>query len=270
MTKVEFMKRLEACLQEVSYDERQSALSYYEEYFEEAGAEEDAVGNLESPEDIAKAIKEDLDIRMQTVRSNLQEKEKSAADKNNKRETEKGGASQMEREADGQTDREVTYQNDPFRNDGEMNGQKTKQSGWTAVSYGGGDNAIRIIIYVILGLAALSILSGIMRAIFGFPFWHTGIFGSLVGILVFMLFLTFAGYVMVVGGIVLFVTSIVTLAVSGPSGLFTMGISFLLIGLGILLILSTKWFWSTLVPKFFRMISNAFHGNRENGKGASA
>ncbi len=262
MTKVEFMKQLEACLQEVSYDERQSALSYYEEYFEEAGADEDAVGNLESPEKIAKAIREDLDIRMQTVRSNLKVKENAGHDKHTETE---GNANN-----DKYTEQAINYQNDPFRNDGTFNGQKTESSSGTITAYSKGTDIIRIIVYVILGLAALSLFSGIIHAIFGFPFWSTGFFGGLLGLLMFILCLTIGGYVMTIGGVVLLITSIVSLVVSGVSGLFPMGISFLLIGFGILLVSLTHWFWSTLVPKFFRMISNVFNGNRNNGKGASA
>ncbi len=77
MTKEEFMTRLEQSLQDISYDERQSALRYYEEYFEDAGESQDgAVEQLESPEEIAKAIRSDLDIKLQLIRSSVSESKK--------------------------------------------------------------------------------------------------------------------------------------------------------------------------------------------------
>ncbi len=69
MNKEEFLAQLERNLQEISYEERQAALRYYEEYFEEAGGEEKAMEQLDSPEQIAKVIKDDLDIKMQLVKS---------------------------------------------------------------------------------------------------------------------------------------------------------------------------------------------------------
>ena len=87
MTKEQFMTELESRLQDISYDERQAALRYYEEYFEEAGEDEESMGQLESPEDIAKAIKEDIDIKLQLVRSS-QKKEGNSEKKEEKKEPE--------------------------------------------------------------------------------------------------------------------------------------------------------------------------------------
>lgn len=62
MNRREFMKRLEELLSDVSYEERQEALSFYESYFEDAGVEKepDIVAELESPEKVAITIKKDL------------------------------------------------------------------------------------------------------------------------------------------------------------------------------------------------------------------
>lgn len=57
-----FMERLRECLADVSAEEREDALTYYESYFEEAGAEneERVMEELDSPEKVAETIKRNL------------------------------------------------------------------------------------------------------------------------------------------------------------------------------------------------------------------
>ena len=61
MSKIEFLDRLAWLLSDISPEERDAALTYYREYIEDAGAEnEEAVlQELGSPGEIAAAIKED-------------------------------------------------------------------------------------------------------------------------------------------------------------------------------------------------------------------
>ena len=42
MNRQEFMKRLEELLQDISENEREEALQYYNDYFDDAGAENEA------------------------------------------------------------------------------------------------------------------------------------------------------------------------------------------------------------------------------------
>ena len=81
MTKEQFVAELEQQLQDISYDERQAALRYYEEYFDEAGQDSEVVNQLESPEEIARAIKEDLDIKLQMVRNSVERKTMDSGEK---------------------------------------------------------------------------------------------------------------------------------------------------------------------------------------------
>lgn len=57
-----FMERLRECLADISAEEREDALTYYESYFEEAGVENEAqvIDELGSPEKVAENIKRDL------------------------------------------------------------------------------------------------------------------------------------------------------------------------------------------------------------------
>lgn len=62
MSRQEFMERLNRLLSDIPANERQEALNYYENYFEDAGPENEAkiIKELESPEKVAASIKKDL------------------------------------------------------------------------------------------------------------------------------------------------------------------------------------------------------------------
>ena len=62
MKREEFMLKLESLLQDISKEEREEALQYYKDYFDDAGAEnEDSIiKELGSPEKVAKTLKEDI------------------------------------------------------------------------------------------------------------------------------------------------------------------------------------------------------------------
>ena len=55
MTRVEFMNELRALLWDLSVEEREEALQYYNDYFDDAGAENEAdiIKELESPRKVA-------------------------------------------------------------------------------------------------------------------------------------------------------------------------------------------------------------------------
>ena len=59
MNRQEFMKRLEELLQDISENEREEALQYYNDYLDDAGAENEAqiIEELGSPEQVARTIK---------------------------------------------------------------------------------------------------------------------------------------------------------------------------------------------------------------------
>ena len=62
MTRTEFMKQLQVLLSDISENEREEALQYYHDYFDDAGPEEDAriLRELGSPEQVARKIKAGL------------------------------------------------------------------------------------------------------------------------------------------------------------------------------------------------------------------
>lgn len=60
MNKIEFLSRLEQCLQELPFEERLDALNYYKGYIEDAGPEREAqtIRELGTPESIAQMLKQ--------------------------------------------------------------------------------------------------------------------------------------------------------------------------------------------------------------------
>lgn len=71
MTKTEYLKRIEMCLQDIPAEERRDAMSYYNDYFDEAGEENirEVIKELGSPEDVAAKIRENI---TDTVKANPQ------------------------------------------------------------------------------------------------------------------------------------------------------------------------------------------------------
>ena len=62
MNRMQFMRELSRLLSDISEAEREEALEYYENYFEDAGAEREAevIRELGSPGKVAAIIKADL------------------------------------------------------------------------------------------------------------------------------------------------------------------------------------------------------------------
>ena len=61
MSKEEFLAELEACLSDLSKEELEEALAYYQDYLEEAGDEPDVLGRLGTPQQVADGIRMGLE-----------------------------------------------------------------------------------------------------------------------------------------------------------------------------------------------------------------
>ncbi len=78
MTKNEFINRLKSCLSPLSEEERDNAVRYYEEFFEDCESEDEALNQLGSPEEIANQILKENGINTENVATaKALEKEKS-------------------------------------------------------------------------------------------------------------------------------------------------------------------------------------------------
>lgn len=56
MNKDEYLKELKSFIRSLTNEEQSEAIQYYSDYFDEAGDDEKVIGELGSPEDLAKTI----------------------------------------------------------------------------------------------------------------------------------------------------------------------------------------------------------------------
>ena len=62
MNRIEFINKLESLLRDMPIEERDEAVKFYQDYFDDAGAENESkvVAELGSPEKVASLIKTDI------------------------------------------------------------------------------------------------------------------------------------------------------------------------------------------------------------------
>lgn len=220
MNRIEFMSRLEYLLSDISDNEREEALQYYNDYLDDAGIEneEEVLMSLGSPEQVAAIIK------------NGMRAESSVQGEFN----ENGFESGFERPRDNVATRERSKDQKEDGND-KMLPKKA------------GNRRTGIILLIVLLLAIT------------FPAW-AGILCTLFGILIAVLAVLAAlilvaailGIVFVVTGIALLFTAFATLLVKPLGALALAGVGLVLIGLGILFCVLLSLFLGKIVPELFR------------------
>lgn len=184
MNRKEFMSRLESRLWNISPAEREEALQYYNDYFDDAGAENEqtVIETLGDPEKIAETIKRDL-LREENIRK------ASSSDRElipyGKTESEKTESEKMEyggRESwDGQYAGSGSVYEPP----------REKEKKTT-----GGTTPLLIVLAVLAAPIWLPVVLGILGALFGgLVAWFAMIFGfgvaaaALLGVLLFLIIL---------------------------------------------------------------------------------
>lgn len=78
MNRVEFMETLSRLLQDIPEEDRIDALKYYNDYFDDAGSEneQNVIEELESPEKVAMKIKADRETHTSIIRKIHTEKKR--------------------------------------------------------------------------------------------------------------------------------------------------------------------------------------------------
>lgn len=220
MSKDEFLNRLSFHLLDISTEEREEAISYYREYIEDAGLEnEEAIVNeLGSVEHLAQEIKNGLSNKNDPdfdYRRTFAALEPKA--------TYTGGTENTTYEH---------YSNVAVRN------EKSKAF-----------LVIAIIAVVFLSPIILPIAGGLLSTVFGVIL---AAFGISLGIGI-------AGLALSITSIILFVCGLVQLLSSPLIGIVLIGVSLILASLGILMLLLIIWMCSFVIPFCIRGISNFIH-----------
>ncbi|MEG1446394.1 MAG: hypothetical protein RSC58_03910 [Ruthenibacterium sp.] len=215
MNRTEFLAALAAKLVDVTDDEREEAIQYYNEYLDEAGSEneESAIAELGTPEKVANIIRANCGFSLK------------AAPKAPTPELTLDGP-----QYDAHTQMPPVDGADSTSN---ANASAHTQAGGdyadSAAKRTNGDNS-KLILIVLLVVT--------------FPVWIGalgGLFGIVVGLIATVFALICAGFAVLIAGIVVFVFSIGQLIAAPANGLISMGLALLCIALGALLSAGSLW-----------------------------
>lgn len=254
MTKFEFMEELENLLSDIPIEERNEAIQYYKDYFEDAGAdhEEEILKELVSPARVAGIIKADLNANVSDHENRGYYTEKGYQDTvyvDEKFEIERA-VKQKEKEGAAANDA-----NQDSAGGAGSNGTGSTGTGSTGIgSTGAKNNNTRntnVALIVLLCLLAIPV---------GIPIFFS-FFGIFIGLAatIFSLFIAFGitGVVLIAVGFVLFVSGIVSLSIP-LQGIVFCGAGLLVFGLGILFLLLSILLCGKVLPAMFRGIVNLF------------
>lgn len=243
MSKEEFLSQLENQLSGIPENDKQEALQYYRDYFEDAGKEKEreVLEALGSPADVAKNIREEnrygeyteSGYRTDTVSSgsNMLQPQNNGYGSN-------GGYGQNSGYGPnggcGQNNGYSQNAGNNFNNSNSNAGKKDDQTGII----------VAIVLIVLLSPLWIPLVGSILGVIVGF-------IGAVFGFAV-------AGVLMFIGSIIAFVGSIIAMiaGVPVPIGIMIMGIGLIVGALGLLVILLTVLFFRYAVPAIFKGIQN--------------
>lgn len=226
MYRKEFMEELENMLQNIQESEREEALQYYNDYFDEAGEEneEKVIRELGTPAKVAAIIK-----------TSLQESEHESGEFTERGYSDPRFTINYEVVDTKETSDENTYEH----NNKTYNRERT----YAKETSGG-----KIALYVIIGILALPVILPLAGSLLGLILAIIGVaIGAFVAIAA-------SAIACCVGGIAVFVVGIVTLFTQPVVGIFSCGIGLLLLGLGILLVVLTAQICFRLIPWLIRSV----------------
>lgn len=241
MNKKEFLENLNYLLSDLAAGEREEALLYYEDYFADAGEENEAevIASLDSPEQVAKQIKEGLMKTEEGLFTENGYREKTESD-NPPDVYEKApgqDAHQNRGYGRGNDSRNGNGQRSYQENNGTQGGRALHAGRKKKNSMSGGMIALLVILCILaspmiiaLGGAAIGIVVGLLGAVFGIAL-------AVVAVVICFLVL----------GISLFVTGICTVIVKPFAGMVLLGvgcfmIAAFLLSLALLVVIFGKFF----------------------------
>lgn len=287
MNRSEFLQQLEWLLQDIPEEEREGALEYYRDYFDEAGVgEQDETGDkLGSPEKAAALVKDGLfeendnageytdtgyqDRRFEENR-NMPER-RDAFEKESKEEEKKKEASrEKERQGSAEQSRnywgsglEENYQGNGYQGNGyqgnSYQGDGYQGNGYQGNSYQGSSyqnngcqkepaSAGKIILIVLLCILAIPVGIPVVAVIFALA---AAIFGVAVGIAIAAFGLLLAGFI---SGIIFLGIGIAQMFTTPAIGFLFTGLGLLALALGFLMVWITVLIAGRFVPWLIRGI----------------
>lgn len=265
MDRAEFMRRLSDLLQDVPPAEREEALQYYNDYFDDAGEGNEAgvIASLGSPEELAKTIKAGLTDGgnggefTESGFQGYEQRNKNQVMSTNQGRAEGQGSAQEGSEESGfrgnpggqQTNGAGnTYGAYASQSNAGQSGQ-SGQKGQAGKSMTGGQIALIAVLLVLTSPVWIGILGGLLGCVIG-------LFGGLLGL--FIAFLV-VGVVFLAVGIALVCTGFAAIFGAPLSGLCLVGVGLILTSLGLLFSCFMVWIVGSVIPALFRGCVNLCH-----------
>lgn len=242
MNRESFLQELAYLLSDVSGEEREEALQYYRDYFDEAGPERETelLIKLGSPEKVAAEVKSGLN-------PDTQAGEYSERGYMDERFDEYYHIPDQYTEIM-MSDRAAGDQKRENRGCGRDRAENSRNSGNRKNGF------LLLILFFMFGLplagsiisAGFSVIAGVFGALFG-------VLGGLIGLVVAGFAVTVA---LIAGGIAAVIAGCVNMF-QPAMGIMAVGFGFLLLALAMLAALVTKWCCTTVVPGLFHFCMNA-------------
>ena len=226
MTKYEFLGDLSRLLSQLPKEERDEAIKFYEDYFNEAGKENETkvIEELGTPQEVAKKI----------LQENEKEEEIPVSEAKKKEGTE------VEPYIDIQTKKESDYDN----------GQEEKRKWYQDWDIN------KVILAVLLGILIIPPVGGILLG------GICGALGIIVAVFAVGIAVLAAGIAGVLAGVSMFIGGLAFIPTGAGSGLVFAGLGLFLVGVCILILLLGSWLSFRIIPAVFRggirIIKNAF------------
>lgn len=219
MNRKEYLEKLSNLLQDLPDEEREEALDYYEDYFDEAGPqrEQEVIRELGSPETVAAMIRDSV----------------------------KGSEGEGEYREDG-------YHNQKYEDSNPMTKKRRRGDSW---HFRGDRNRNLILLVLILILAGGWLVPAAASLIFGVGGGILGLTGGMIGAFLGL----GGGFLgLILGGIGAVAVGIVKLFQSVPYGLMWSGGGCVMIAAGILLLMLWVWLVAVVLPKFIHWVIETF------------
>lgn len=235
MKKETFLKELEYLLQDIPDEDKEEALSYYRDYLEEAGSEneDEVMEEFGSPERVAAIIRAD-------ITGNLKDGG-SFTEKGYEDERFKDPGYQVAKRLDLPDEKEVVHENRGIHAESQAaDGDYTKveEKPWT-------NRILKVVLWGILIIAACPFLLGAGGIAVGAV---AGIASLLLGTVALLVVLTATAFIV---GVVLTVLGGILLFTAPMDGLFLIGIAVMGIGMGILGSVLIYGIFGVLIPLCF-------------------
>lgn len=273
MNRVEFMAQLERLLFDLPENERQDALCYYNDYFDDAGEENegDIIQELGSPGKVAAIIRSSYrggaENRGEYTENGYRDTQFSDNRQMPDARKDSDGGKQEERRSwwEEQRDKRKNSNTDYSGSESQsFHGESSENSNSHPYQEGGWNNqgnrrrgpggwVLIILALIFIGPPVLGI--------------GAGAFGVLFGLLGAVLSLMISGFALAGAGVVGIVKGALLAATSPATGLVAIGGGLIIFALGLLVILLFSWLLFKVLPKAVRGLINFFSRLLHHGRG---